>query len=376
MGHAEKSPSDHRWPNCHLAIQFDREHPQPDTSGPAAERGTMLHGVAEHILGVIVLDGWGDPEQCSNFIEAELKDLDEVDADLVRQYALKCLKSLVAFNPDPSCVGVESEAKIWYDPNELETGTIDFWLYSDGDLIVRDFKSGTIPVSAENNTQLVAYGWAKLLEVELLYGDVERVSLEICQPSVPGGEFNYWSLSREQLESEAQKLQYASDAINNGSRKAAPSEETCRWCPHIRCAAKIDALKLKLLADQDPDEMLPPSTISYLHSKKKEILAWVKLAEEEIRTHLDDYPAWKLVVGRNNRSFEDEEAVVDTLELFGIEPYVTTVTLLSPAQAEKETGKGVLDDLITSTPGAPALVPSTDKRPTIKDKVKEMLKNE
>lgn len=373
MGHAELSPSDGRWPTCHLAIQLDRERPQPDSSGPAAERGTMLHGVAEEILRVIVIDGWGDEEQCSAFIESGLTELNEIDADVVRAYLHKCLTSLVTFNPSVERVGVESEAVIWYDDLELETGTDDFWLFSQGDLIVRDLKCGRIPVYAEGNTQLVAYGWDRVLYLEAQGEVIERISLEISQPSLPNGGFTYWARTRKQLEVEANKLQVAADAINDGSRKAAPSEKTCRWCPHAPCSARTADLKIQLIAKQDVDEMLPDSTLSYLHSKKKEILAWVKLAEQEIRSRIDEFSDWKLVEGRISRDWKNEKEAEDAIELFGVEAIVTTTALLSPAAAEKQVGRGKLDDYITSTPGAPALVPSTDKRPPIKEKIKEML---
>ena len=332
----------------------------------------MLHGVSEDILRVIILDGWDDPVQCSAFIEGELESLDAVDADIVRTYVMGVLNSLIAFNPDST--GVEAKVPIWYDKKEKEKGSVDFWLYAGGDLVVRDLKTGTIPVDAERNPQLVAYAWGLLEDIELMEGEVERVSLEISQPSIPGRDFSYWPLTREQLECEAQKLQFASDAINAGSRKAAPGEKTCLWCAHKAvCAARAESLRIKLMADQDREEMLPPATISYLYSKKAAILAWVEAAEKEIRGHLDKYPDWKEVNGRNSRSWKDEEQMVETLETFGVESSITTVTLLSPAQAEKEVGKGILDDLIASTPGAPALVLSTDKRPSID--IKGKLKN-
>jgi len=334
----------------------------------------MLHEVAEEILRVIVLDGWGDEQECLAFIESSLTELNEIDADVVRAYLHKCLTSLVTFEPVLNHVGVEGEAEIWYDDLELETGTVDFWLFSQGDLIVRDFKSGTIPVYAEGNTQLVAYGWAEVLELEARGEVIERISLEISQPSLANGGFSYWARTRKQLEVEASKLQVAADAINDGSRKAAPGEKTCRWCSHkVNCGPHVESLKLKLTAKQDIEEMLPDSTLSYLFSKKKEILAWVKLAEEEIRGRIDEFSDWKLVEGRLTRAWKDEKEAEEAIELFGVEAIVTTTKILSPAAAERQVGKGKLDDYITSTPGAPALVPSTDKRPPIKEKIKEML---
>jgi len=335
----------------------------------------MLHGVAEETLSVIVLDGWDDPEQCSDFIEGGLTELDEVDAEVVRVYLHKCLNSLVAFNPALGRVGVEGEARIWYDGMELETGTIDFWLFSEGDLIVRDLKCGTIPVYAENNTQLVAYAWAKVLDLEAKGTTIERISLEIHQSSMANGGFTYWPLTRDALEIEAAKLQVAADAINSGSRKASPSNKTCRWCPHALCGAKTEALKIKLLARQDPEEMLAPSTVSQLYAKKAEIEAWIKAIGKEIRDNLDSYPDWKLVAGKNSRDWIDEGQAEEAIELYGVEAIVTTTKILSPAKAEKQIGKGRLDEFIVSTPGAPALVLATDKRPNINLKVKELLTN-
>jgi hypothetical protein len=78
-------------------------------------------------------------------------------------------------------------------------------------------------------------------------------------------------------------------------------------------------------------------------------------------------PGYKLVEGKSNRQWRDEE---DAKAALGEELKVTdifTKKLISPAQAEKKLGKGhqVVTQHSIKPEGKPALAPLSDKRPAL-----------
>ena len=65
------------------------------------------------------------------------------------------------------------------------------------DLYVTDYKHGKgVPVSAENNPQLMLYGLGALMEYETVY-DIKTVRLAIVQPRAGG--VNEYSITRDAL---------------------------------------------------------------------------------------------------------------------------------------------------------------------------------
>ena len=65
-------------------------------------------------------------------------------------------------------------------------GTADCVMIQGSDLYVTDYKHGKgVPVSAENNPQLMLYGLGAPMEYETVY-DIKTVRLAIVQPALEG----------------------------------------------------------------------------------------------------------------------------------------------------------------------------------------------
>lgn len=102
------------------------------------------------------------------------------------------------------------------------------------------------------------------------------------------------------------------------------------------------------------------------------ISLWLKKLNERALADMlngEEVPGFKVVEGKQgNRKWTDELAVAAALDAASIsrEDY-TTVQLLSPAAMDKSLGKKkaaeLLSGLIERAPGAPTVVPSSDKRP-------------
>ena len=77
------------------------------------------------------------------------------------------------------------------------------------------------------------------------------------------------------------------------------------------------------------------------------------------------YAGFKIVEGRSNRKYTDEDAVADTVKKAGFDPYEPK--LLGITAMEKLLGKKkfaeILKGLVEKPQGKPALVPESDKRP-------------
>ena len=79
------------------------------------------------------------------------------------------------------------------------------------------------------------------------------------------------------------------------------------------------------------------------------------------------WDGWKLVEGRSNRRYVNEEAVAEAVEKAGFNPYEKK--LLGITAMTKQLGKKrfeeLLSDLVEKPQGKPVLVPASDKRPAM-----------
>ena len=80
-----------------------------------------------------------------------------------------------------------------------------------------------------------------------------------------------------------------------------------------------------------------------------------------------EWHGWKLVEGRSNRKYADENAVIQAVADAGFDPYEKK--LLGITAMQKLLGKSRFDELLTDyiekPQGKPALVPESDKRPAM-----------
>lgn len=79
------------------------------------------------------------------------------------------------------------------------------------------------------------------------------------------------------------------------------------------------------------------------------------------------WAGWKLVEGRSNRKYSNEEAVIQAVTDAGFDPYEKK--LLGITAMQKRLGKSRFDELLTAyiekPQGKPTLVPESDKRPAM-----------
>jgi hypothetical protein len=117
-----------------------------------------------------------------------------------------------------------------------------------------------------------------------------------------------------------------------------------------------------------------PDEIGEILGRLDELMNWAgtvkDYALEQAEKHGVRWPGWKLVEGRSNRKYSDQDAIASTLTGAGIqEALIYERSLLGITAMEKALGKKqfetLLGDLIIKPAGKPVLVPENDKRPEI-----------
>lgn len=363
LGHSKLGASSmERWSNCPGSVALCET--MPKTSSAYAEEGTLAHELAAKILT-------GQKVNLSDY-EPEMIEAVQVYVDFVRTITSNC-----APHPDNLTLIekgfklTEIHPKLW--------GTCDCIIYSGATktMYVFDYKHGAgVPVSPENNLQLMYYGIGALLTTKL---PVSKVVLGIVQPrysasdAVKCVELDTISL----LDFTADLL----DAVKRTEESDAPTVTGphCKFCsakpicPALRREAEV-AVKAQFSVDKL--DAMDPLVVSELLSKLDVIEDWVKGVREFAYSQAKNgvqIPGYKLVPKRATRKWIDENAASKKLEYAVsqsvMRELVTDPELKSVAQVEKIIGadmaKRLFPELVVAVSSGDTLVPTSDKREAI-----------
>lgn len=349
----------HRWMNCtpsaRLELEFD------DNSGEAAAEGTAAHALSEHKLRKALKMRSKKP--------VSPYDSDEMDnyTDGYVEFVLEVIEQAKQICSDPLILIEQRLDFSKYVPEGFGTG--DCLIIADGTLHIIDFKYGQgVLVSAEDNPQMKLYALGALDLFDGIY-DIEMVSMTIYQPRRENVSTS--TVSKESL------YQWAEEVLKPKAELAFAGDgiycpgEWCQFCrAAVKCRARAEA-KMKLarfefalpplLTDEEITDIL--SSISDLTSWANEIIAY---ATDAAVNHGKKWPGFKVVEGRSNRKYKDEEAVAEAAKNAGYRD-IYKQSLITITEMEKLMGKSkfneILGELVMKPPGKPTLVPVSDKRP-------------
>jgi len=358
-----------RWLNCTPSPRLEEQY--PDRSSIYAEEGTLAHELSEAELRKsfkIITAKQRDaevkkikthklynremPRQVKKYTDIVLERYAELKAEYGRSITVSIEERL-------------DYAK--YAPEGFGTG--DAILASPGTLDMFDLKYGKgVEVSAVDNDQLKLYALGAYEKYHLLY-DIEQVHLHVVQPRI--NNFSTWSISTYDLLTWAHEVVKPTAAIAFKGEGRPTAGDWCRWCrAKATCRAFANMhLELAKLEFAKP-ALLTDTEVLEVYSKLDTLTTWVNAVKDYVFTEAVKGKKWrglKLVVGRSNRKWKDEDKVIAALTSSGFDLEEITNTKLKGigdisnllSVDEFET---LLQPLVTKPLGSPTLVHESDKR--------------
>lgn len=385
--HAILSPSAaHRWLHCTPAPRVEAEF--PETTSEYAEEGRLAHSVCELAAKkkFTVMNNRTYNSRLKK-LKADPKWDDEM-LSTAATYVEHLTEHAMRFEHAPY-VALEVQVDITdYAPEAF--GTCDCVMIGGDELIITDYKHGKgVPVSAQDNPQMLLYALGALKLYRPIYGDtIRRVSTYIDQPRL--GSYDGASMTVEELIAWGESIKPKAAAAFMGTGEFAPGE-WCRFCrAKAKCRARANqntALEdfkdciplgrsIPMQAEYDatgfkPSNCLTDEEIGALLVRAEGLVAWYNdLKEYALAACLNGktIPGWKAVEGRSTRAWTDQDAALEALMAGGVEEAIIYDRVPKTlAQLEKVIGKQRFGELvggmITKSPDKPALAAESDKRP-------------
>lgn len=353
--------SSNRWIHCPPSIRQGEKY--ENRSSQYAEEGTEAHSLCEYKLKQKLGIEMEDPVPGFKHYSQEMED----NAESYSQYVAEVYEKIKESCKDPL---VLIEQQINYERWVKDGfGTTDSAIIADGTIYVIDYKNGSgVLVSAECNSQLRCYALGVLEMFDWAY-NIQNIVMVIYQP-------NRDNVSASMLVKE-DLLEWADTVLKPAAELAYKGEgeyscgDWCQFCPikHI-CRARADyAMELAKHEFKDP-AILDDEDIEEVLAKVDDLVSWATdVKEYALKEAISGktWTGWKLVAGRSNRKYKDEDAVIKAVTEAGYDPYekkLLGITALTKVLGKKKFDE-VLSGLIVKPQGKPTLVPESDKRPAI-----------
>lgn len=353
--------SSHRWLNCPPSAQLCAA--EANKSSPYAQQGTDAHELCEYKVLKSLGRDVSDPTENLDYFDTEMDDCsDQYCSYVMEQY--------------------EEAKKLCSDPQVLVEQTLDFsrWVpmgFGTGDCLIVadkvlhiiDFKYGLgILVDANDNPQMMCYALGALDIYDGIY-DIEEVKMTIFQPRREN--ISTCTMTKEAL------LVWADEVLKPTAELAIEGKgdfnagDHCQFCAVKATCRKRAEHNLELARyDFEMPANLDETEIAAILPRIDDLTAWAAdIKEYALQQALSGvaYPGFKIVEGKSNRKYTDEEAVAFVVKDNGYDPYekkllgITAMTSLLGKKKFEE----LLAGLIAKPPGKPTLVPESDKRPAL-----------
>lgn len=387
--HARLGPSSaHRWLRCPGSVGMTESVEESDASEYAAE-GTVAHHVRETCLafGMEPEDFIGEVYHEDGFeivVEPEMAEALRPGIEWVRERPGRLVNELqVRFDR-------------WM-PGQF--GTLDVGVIDRDLIIINDLKYGAgVPVSAEENEQLMTYALGFWDNVARHETKAKNFLLVIDQPRAEGGG-GEWEVHLDDLLQFGERLRTTFDMIFPPEARIGTPEEwpvtpgltlkagekQCQWCKAKGGCAELarfnlDVMQLKF-DDLDGDELTLAEAGEFSPARRSRVVQHTPLIKKwlsEVHEHVladalagRPTPGFKAVEGRKgDRAWVDEaKAEKKLVKLLGKDRAFNPPKLLSPTQAEALLPKEMHEDLETlwdRAPGKPALADETSDKPALR----------
>ena len=399
-GHALlSSSSSHRWLNCTPAPRFEAQFENGETSVYAKE-GTLAHSICEEVANYNFhkIDKRTFNNRMKKLRQDELyKEEMEKTAEFYGNYLFQ---KYLSFEQKPFTVQEDMvDLRDWVPEG---FGTCDSIIIGSGKIHITDYKHGKgVQVSAVNNPQMRLYALGALKKYMPIYGDtIKTASMAIVQPRI-SEDVEEEELTVEELLAWGDNIKPIAEKAYKGEGEFNPGS----WCKFCKakgvCKARTenataledfkDAVILGKLEGEEKtkaateklltgsDKILTDEEVADLLERGKYLVEWYNdLQEYALQAILDGHiiPGFKVVAGKSNRAWSDEDAAFKAIVASGIEEtmlYERKAKTLS--QLEKMIGKkdfeAMVGQFITKPMGKPTLTGSDDSRPDYSEAKKD-----
>ncbi|HAM1279628.1 TPA: DUF2800 domain-containing protein [Listeria monocytogenes] len=374
--HAKLSASgSSRWLNCTPSIALEAKFPEQKNGGVFAQEGTLAHSFAELLLQKFneEVTKAGYARKLNRLKKNSLYDASMIDH--VEVYTTIVIEKFQEVHAADKNAVLSIEQRLDYSEYARGGfGTGDAVIVGNGVVEIVDLKYGKgVPVSAEENSQLMLYGLGAYNAFELDY-DLHTVRMTIVQPRLD--DVTEFEMEVSDLLDWAENVVKPAALLADAGKGELNPGPWCKFCrARSICKARAEAnLALTSYDFKDP-RLMQPSEIAKVLGQVAELKSWVEdvksFALKEAESRGIEFPGWKLVEGRSNRRYADAEMVQAMMELEGYsEEELLSKKLISLTDMEKLIGKkqvsAILGDLIEKPAGKPALVVETDRRQALK----------
>ena len=360
--HARFSPSSgKRYLSCPPSLRLEEQF--EDEQSPYAAEGTAGHAMAEYLINKHLKKRVKRP--VSDYYSDELM-------EAVEDYTSYGIEVIEKAKQDCDSPFVAVELRVSLDHRvEGCFGTADLVVVDSKKVHIIDLKLGKgVMVDAEQNVQLMIYGLGVLDMLECLY-DIETVELTIVQPRLE--HLSTWEISAEELK------KWGAEVFEPGANMALAGEGTysagdhCRFCKaRFNCRERANEyLKLAQMEFAEP-QLLSDEEVAEVLAKADALKKWAEeiytYAQNEAIVNHKEWPGYKLVLGRSNRKYTDEEDVAKAATDAGYTDIYKS-TLIGITEMERLMGKKKFNEILGAyvykPDGKVTLVPDSDKREAI-----------
>lgn len=370
-----------RWMVCTAAPRFEAQF--PETTTEYAEEGRLAHSLCE----LKVLKKFTTSIKPSayktrlNKLKKEPLYTEEMDRTS-DAYIEHLVEKSMGYDSPPL---VNAEVRVDfsdYVPDGF--GTCDCIMIGGDMLDITDYKYGKgTPVSAEGNVQMRLYALGALKKYEPFYGGmIQRVRMTIDQPRIQDAPVSE-TITVDELKAWGETIKPIAQTAYSGFGEFKPGEAQCRFCRgRSQCRARADANT----AFEDFKDCAPPTAKNLEQGGLSNILTHDEIGELLVRgkglvqwyKDLEDYAlnallngkeiaGWKVVAGRSNRTFSDQEAALAAVIAAGYDESLVyerkpkTLTGLEELMGKKDFAEK-LGRYVIKPPGKPTLAQLSDER--------------
>jgi hypothetical protein len=331
----------------------------PKPSSKYADEGTLLHNVMD-----LILTTNQTPESFAGMEYEGIK----LTQELIDEKVYPALRALDDIDPNKE-MEYATETKVGFgDFLPGVFGSTDLLGRIGKRAFILDWKFGSgVPVPADDNPQLMFYAAAAMRtpEVQWVFDECDEIECIIVQPP----SVKRWVTTTKRIKAFEQELAMA---VKVSQMPDAPlnTGEHCRWC-----AAKPTCPKMTGAVDRAVHAQLDILNVAQISSYLKQadmLEQWItdlRALAHQVLEAGKPVPGYKLVAKRAIRQWGDEDQALVAMLNEGIpEEELTTVKVISPAQAEKvlkKHGKQLPANQVVAVSSGSTLAEESDPRPAV-----------